>query len=171
MRTFLLCLLIIVFQGAVAEERYHVNSILLMQPEAVFQQRTGDVAALGNYVDALGTTADVALLQETRQVPASGFIVVAVRPGGFSRVWLDFTPALSTDLAARLQGSLAKVVPMPTKDGVVVFAIKVSFWGAEQTPRRGPTPAEWKKATKGTQGPIEIGALMDRVWPAEPPGH
>lgn len=171
MRSILLCLAALLSHSAFATELCHIENVVLLQSVPVTQQRLGDPQVLADYVDSIANAADKSLADEAAPSPASGFIVLAVRPGGRSKAWLDLSPALSPALETRLKSALEKVVPFSAKNNVVVFAIKVSLWGAKASERIKPAPIEWKNAAKGSKGPIEIGALIERVWPEEKPGN
>ncbi|MXV13253.1 hypothetical protein DYQ93_19810 [Xanthomonas sp. LMG 8992] len=149
-----------------AAEPFRMQNLMLLQPEAVIRDRAGNIEALAAYVKALDAAASRELAQVGTPRPAAGFVAVAVRPGGRSRVWLDVTPALPDAVANTLVTALERVPPFEGKGGVVVFALNVTLWDAPPTQRQGPSPAAWQRAAEGEQSPIEIGDLVDRVWPA-----
>jgi len=153
--------------SALASKPYSVKSFMLLQPDSVLQERVGDVQGLANYVKSLDAAAAAALSRAKKPTPAAGFIVVAVRPNGQSKVWLDLSPALPPAVATQLRTSLERVPPFKARDGVVVFAINTTLWGSAPTERQNPWPAEWKKAMKGAKGAVEVGDLVDRVWPSK----
>lgn len=161
----LVVLLAILFSGsAFAAKPYTMQGVVLLQPESVLRARV-KVADLSSYIQAVTDTAEKSLADTSKAVPTAGFIVIAVRPGGQSKVWLDFSPKLPVAAAARLRFSLEKVPPFPVKEDVVVFALKSSFWGAAPTVREMPSPTEWNEAAKSLKNPIEIGELVERAWP------
>lgn len=151
---------------AFAAEPYAMQSLTLLQPEVVVSERVR-VEDLSDYVKSVNADAQASLASSVKPTPTAGFIVVAVRPGSQSRVWLDFSPVLPPRVAARLVSSLEQVAPFKAKGGVVVFAINCTLWGAPATERQGPSPDEWKEAMKGMDGPVEIGDLVERIWPPE----
>ena len=160
----LMVLVAALFCGPAFAEKpaYQLESLMLLQPEFVLEQRAS-AEDLSNYIKAVRTAAEAVVAEEKGQHPASGYIVLAVRPGGRSKVWLDFTPALPPALDARLAAALGAVVPFQARKGVVVFAINSSLWGAPAA-QRPPAPAEWTKAMEGTSDPMEIGELVERIW-------
>lgn len=154
--------------GAVATaEPYRMTQIVLLQPDAVIGRRV-EVQALSDYVRQVNAAAQAHLAGVAGPAPAAGFVVIAVRPEARSRVWLDFDPPLPPDVAAALRASLERVTPFDAKDGMVVFAISATLWGAATTERSLPSLPEWDAALKDTQVPLETEALVERVWPSEP---
>ncbi|MDV0438320.1 hypothetical protein [Xanthomonas sacchari] len=149
-----------------AAEPFRMQNLMLLQPEAVMRERAENIDALAAYVKALDATASRELSRVSTPRPTAGFVAVAVRPGGRSRVWLDVTPALPDTVANTLVAALERVPPFQARSGVVVFALNVTLWGAPPTERLGPSPAAWQRAAEGQAAPMEIGDLVDRVWPA-----
>lgn len=143
---------------------YKTESIMLLQPDFVLQERTSSVEALSNYIKAVQAASESVLVNEPPS-PTGGYVVLAVRPGGKSMAWLDFQPALPAPLADRLKTAIVAISPFQARKGVVVFALKVSLWDAPLI-QSFPNPTEWGKAMEGRDEPMEIGDLMDKVWPA-----
>lgn len=149
--------------AAFAATPYRTEGMVLLQPEFVLKERVTSIESLAGYVKAVQSSAGEAL-SDTTPTPASGYLVLAVRPGGQSMVWLDFNPALPEPVAARLRTAILAVPAFEARNGVVVFALKSSLWGAP--PAKGfPDPPEWSKAMEGRDEPMEIGDLVDKVWP------
>lgn len=153
--------------SAAAVEPYRVHGIMLLQPDFVLQQRAPSAEAVSGYIKAVQEAAEGALAAEPPS-PASGHLVLAVRPDGRSMAWLDFRPALPAPTAARLLSAIRGVPPFEARNGVVVFALNATLW--EAAPTRGfPDPAEWRKAMEGHDEPREIGDLVDEIWPPDAP--
>ena len=103
-------------------------------------------------------------MSDTTATPATGYVVLAVRPSRQSMVWLDFKPALPEQTAAKLRAAILEVPPFEAENGVVVFALNSALWGAP--PVSGfPNPPEWNAAMEGSTESMEIGDLVDKVWP------
>jgi hypothetical protein len=149
---------------AFAADPYAMQGVVLLQPEAVLSERV-TALELAAYIKAVNAEASASLSGIADAAPAAGFIVVAVRPGGQSRVWLDFSPALPAAVAARLAGSVEQLKPFDAQHGVVVFALNTTLWGAAPTTSATPAPAEWTEATKLAGVPMEVGALVEHLWP------
>lgn len=152
------------FSAAVsAATPYRTESIMLMQPDFELKERVASVESLSEYIKAVQSAAESALADEQPH-PATGFLVLAVRPGGQSMVWLDFKPGLPEPIAAKLRAAILAVPPFEARGGVVVFALNSSLW--DSAPSQGfPKPQEWSKAMEGRSEPMEIGDLVDMVWP------
>lgn len=150
--------------AAFAAKPYNVESIMLLQPEYVMRERAGDVKALAMYINGLKDAAGAALSEEKVQKPSGGYIIAAVKPGGKSRIWLDFSPNLSSDVQAKLKATLEAVPPFKAEKGVVVFAISSTLWGGSPI-QNFPSPPEWKEAMKGRSDATEISELVQKVWP------
>lgn len=142
---------------------YELQSIMLLQPESVIGERVPSVDSLSKYIRAIQAATGSALGNEAPS-PASGYIVLAVRPGGESNVWFDFQPALPEETESRLRAAILAVPPFAAKSGTVVFALNVTLWDAP--PVSGmPNPSAWRKAAEGHSNEIEVGDLVDKVWP------
>lgn len=148
---------------AFAAKPYSMQSLVLLQPDFVLSERV-QVDDLSHYVKAINAAAETNLAAVVEPIPAAGFIVVAVRPGGQSKVWLDFSPELPSAVAAQLRLSVEKLAPFQGKGGVVVFAINATLWGAAPTERKLPSPSEWQEVMKAARGPMEIGELVELAW-------
>ena len=144
---------------------YRTENIMLLQPDFVLKERAPSVPALSEYIKAVQSAAESALADEQPH-PASGYLVLAVRPGGKSMVWLDFKPGLPEASAAKLRAAILAVPAFEVRGGVVVFALNSSLWDSPVS-QGFPNPQEWSKAMEGRSEPMEIGDLVDKVWPAE----
>lgn len=150
--------------SVIAADPYSVQNIMLLQPDFVLEERV-DVGDLSNYIKSVNVAAATSLATAAKPSPAAGFIVIAVRPSGQSKVWLDFSPALPPALASHLRSSLEQVAPFRAKAGVIVFAINSTLWGAAATTRQSPSPTEWREAMKEKSDPMDVEELVERVWP------
>jgi hypothetical protein len=166
MRTVIALLGILMSDAAFAVEPYRVQNLMLLQPDSVLSERV-EVQALSQYIGSVNAAAQTSLAGIAQPTPSAGFIVVAVRPGRQSRIWLDFSPALPLAAATQLRSSLERVVPFEANSGVVVFAINSVLWGAAATERQGPLPTEWQEALKDQDRPMEIDDLVGHVWPSD----
>ncbi len=138
------------------------GGVILLQPEQVIGARV-TVDKLAPYLKQVDTAATRAL-NAAKGVPASGgFLVVAMRPGEQSKIWLDFNPPLPQALATALVDG-ARAVPVPAVKGTVVVAMKYGVGGGIAPSHPVPSPAEWKEAGKAAGVPLEIGDLVDRIW-------
>lgn len=171
MRAFLLAVLAATSSPSFAREAYHLEHIMLLQPESVLSERIPGVQQVTDYIKAVGAAADRSLAAEPKPYESAGFIAVAVRPGGLSKVWFDISPTLPADVEARLRQALESVPAFAARNGVVVFALNVTLWGSPPTGPGSPAPTAWQDAMAGGAEPLEIGALVDKVWPSGGPGH
>ena len=152
--------------SVVAASPYKLENIMLLQPDFVLKERMPSIDSFSGYIEAVQAAAESTLSNEEPS-PASGFIVLAVRPGAKSNVWLDFKPSLPEETASRLREAIHAVPPLSVKGGTVVFALNATLW--DSPPAAGfPNPPEWSKAMEGHNDSIEIGALVDKfVWPID----
>lgn len=150
--------------GASAQATYQAFGVTLLQPERVFAART-NVSDLVAYLHAFEGTATSFVKEHPGQLKTSGYLVVAVRPGQRSNIWLDLDVAPARPAATALVTAL-KAVPAPAvHDGMIVFAVKVGFDGAAVTSRGMPMPDDWKEAAERAGRPLEVSELVERVWP------
>lgn len=159
MRLLLWILLLMSWTGpAPAATPYALNSIMLLQPQDVLQERTGGAESLAAYIKALSAAAQEHLQNAAPGSAASGYIVVAVRADGARKVWLDYSPALPPALAGSLRAALERVAPMQVRSGAAVFAINASLWGAAPA-TAGPAPVEWREAAGRAGQPMDAERL------------
>lgn len=151
--------------GARAAARYELFGVVLLQPEQVLAQRLGDPQPLVKYIKAVGAATTAFAVRHDQPSPASGFVVLAVRPNRTSRAWLDLDQPLPGALARELTSALARVPPPAVTQGMVALAIKVGLWGGRPPTRETPMPAEWRAAADAAGRPLEVTQLIDLVWP------
>lgn len=164
MRIFLFGLIISLANIASAETSYEVQKIFLLQPDFIMERRI-EAKALAPYISSLNTAAEKAFATE-KYPPTGGFLVIAVRPGKQSAAWLDFRPALPVKVDEKIIARLRAVPPPQVKEGPVVFAIRVSLeGGASPQDQMMPHPTAWSEEANRAGQPIEVGDLVDRVWP------
>jgi hypothetical protein len=153
-------------QAALAVQPLQQLDVVLLQPGPLIEQRVdGGADAMADYLQRLGAAETEAMRQNPQQIPTSGFIVVAVRPGGLAHAWFDFTPALSAPTAAALAHVVETLPPTPVKRGNLVFALRVSLWGARAPEKYAPVPPEWREAGRQAGHKLDLDALVDQVWP------
>jgi hypothetical protein len=140
------------------------GSIVLLQPEISLQEKNPDVAAVSDYITEAQRRFSSILAPESLS-KTSGFIVFAVRAGRKSNVWLDFKPALPPETEAKVLASIKAIPPFNVTKGTMVFAVQASVGGADLPTSPTPFPKEWQAAIAGNNEPIEVEALVQRVWP------
>jgi len=152
--------------SASGAEPYTLQHITLLQPDFVMQQRT-DSDGIVDYIKAINAAA-TATLDHAQPTPSAGFVVLAVRPDGTSKAWLDFDPVLPAPKDTALRSALERVAPLHVRDGVVVIALEATLWGALPTHKQTPWPPEWKAVADRIGTPLETGDLVDLAWPEKP---
>lgn len=153
-------------RSAQAVEPLQQLDVVLLESGTLIDQRVdGGADALAAYLKRLGAAAGDAMRDNPQQIPAAGFIVVAVRPGAQTHAWFDFKPTLSDKTIAALTDVVAKVPPATVKSGDVVFALRVTLWGAKPLERYAPAPPEWREAAKQVDHKLDVDELVDRLWP------
>jgi hypothetical protein len=138
-------------------------AVMLLQPGAVLEERVPSVDDMSVYIKAVEAASAAAVIESGSTQAVGGYIVVAVRPGLKSNVWLDFDALLDLNLQRQLTDKIKAVAPFAVNKGPVVFALKLILWNGKPPKRSAPSPAEWRKATRDT-GPLEIGELVEKVW-------
>ncbi len=142
-------------------------NVVLLQPSAVLEERVASIDAMADYIKAIEAAARDAVATSQARQSTGGYLVVAVRPGEQSKVWLDFDTLLDLEIRKQLVAKAEAVKPFEARKGPVVFALKVALWGGKETRRPAPLPPEWKKAQQGGV-PLEVGALAEAVWDDQP---
>ncbi|MDP9124435.1 MAG: hypothetical protein M3N82_07525 [Pseudomonadota bacterium] len=142
------------------------HDVVLLQKGEIIEQRVeGGADAMAAYLKTLGAAATETMRANPAQIPAAGFIVVAVRPGNQTRTWFDFKPALAGATMAALRHTVETTPTMPVKNGEIIFALRVSVWSASPPKAYAPAPQEWKDAVKGLTRKPDVDTLVDMVWP------
>jgi len=145
-------------------------NVVLLQPSAVLEARVASVDALAEYIKAVQAALREAVAgseaQEKTRQSVGGFIVLAVRPGLQSRVWIDFDQLLDLEVRKQIALKVGAVKPFEAREGPVVFALKVALWDGKESKRIAPLPAEWKRSAAAAPGaaPPEVGALVESIW-------
>ena len=149
-----------------AVEPLHQHDIVLLQKGEVIQQRVdGGADAMGAYLKRLGSAEIETMRAHPTQIPSSGFIVVAVRPGNQTHAWFDFKPALTDATMAALAHAVETTPPMQVKSGQIIFALRVSIWSDKPPLAVAPAPQAWKDASQGMTPKPDVDTLVDKVWP------
>lgn len=164
MRWLLLPLLLVAaaFSAHAAEPLVNFN-VVLLQPGSTLEQRVPSVDVMAEYVRSVEVAARNAVAASKARQSLGGFIVVAVRPGLQSRVWLDFDALLDLEIRKQIIDAVQAVKPFEARKGPVVFALNVAIWGGARTKRVAPSPPEWKKVAPGG-APLEVGELVEAAW-------
>jgi hypothetical protein len=163
MRWLLLSLLLFGAAGARAAEPLVNFNVVLLQPGSTLEERVPSVDAVAEYVRLIEAAARNAVLASKARQALGGFIVVAVRPGLKSKVWLDFDALLDLEIRRQIIEMTQAVKPFEARKGAVVFALNVALWGGARTKRVAPSPPEWKKVAPGAT-PLEVGELVEAAW-------
>lgn len=161
---FLSMLLTVLCVAAHAAEPLTVYKAVLMQSGTTYRERIGSADALAVYIKAAEAVARTAVEHAGEQPPAAGFIVIALRPGQRSNVWLDFDDPVSDAIRSDLIAKIRTVLPIRVKDGPVVFALKVGLWGGKELARTAINPPEWKAAQQKSLMPLETEEIVEKIW-------
>jgi len=139
--------------------------VLLQKGEIIAQRVDGGADAMAAYLRTLGEAEVETMRAHPSQIPAAGFIVVAVRPGNQTHTWFDFKPALSDATMDALTHTVEATPTMPVKTGQIIFALRVSVWSDKPPQAYAPAPQAWRDAVKGVTPKPDVDTLVDRVWP------
>jgi hypothetical protein len=142
------------------------HDVVLLQKGEIIEQRVdGGADAMAAYLKTLGEAETETMRGQPQQIPTAGFIVVAVRPGGRTRTWFDFKPALADTTMAALAHTVEATPTMALKSGQIVFALRVSVWSDKPPRSYAPAPQAWRDASKGMTPKPDVDTLVDMVWP------
>lgn len=164
MRWLLLSLLLFAAtSGARAAEPLVNFNVVLLQPGSTLEERVPSVDVMAEYIRSVEAAARKAVIASKARQSLGGFIVVAVRPGLKSKVWLDFDALLDLEIRKQIIEMAQAVKPFEARKGPVVFALNVAIWGGPRTKRVAPSPPEWKKVAPGG-APLEVGEVAEAAW-------
>lgn len=151
------------FKFEIVKSGFETTNITLYQPDELVQKRLPGAGHLAAYIEQLQNVAGETFAETTK--PASLQIVVAVRPGRKSRVWLTGS-ALEAKTLEDLRKKLEAIPPLEVRDGPVAFAVSGKIAGGAVTEGEIPMPQEWQDAVKKLPQPVMIpDGLLDTVWP------
>jgi hypothetical protein len=160
-RLVVLWLVLAVTNTAFAKALYEMKGIVLLQPESVLEERVS-AKALAPFIHSINQIAAEVLAGRDHN-PTGGFLVVAIRPGNQSAVWVDLDPVLPSELSSALLTRL-RAIPAPSvSGGPVVFAVGLGLAGG--TPKNAPSPEAWKREAEAAGRPLMVDELVERVWP------
>lgn len=155
--------LLMVAAGVQAAEPITNFNVVLLQPGAMLEKRVPNVDAMADYIKAVEAASREAVIASGGTQAVGGFIVLAVKHGQKSKVWLDFDALLDLEIRKQITESVKAVKPFEVVTGPVVFALKVATWGGKESKRVAPSPPEWKKAMRAGKS-VEVGELVERIW-------
>lgn len=155
--------LLVVAVCAHASEPLTNFNVVLLQPSATMEKRVTNIDAMADYIKAVEAASREAVLASGATQAVGGFIVLAIKPGQKSKVWLDFDALLDLEFRKHLTQSVKAIKPFDVTEGPVVFALKVATWDGKESKRMAPSPPEWTKVTRSGK-PLEIGQLVENVW-------
>ena len=152
---------------------FRSGEVALYQPDDELRARIGDSAeSLAAYIRALNVAAESVLATGKPHAGSTGAIVVAVKPGGRSKVWLEFgnNPFPEPEQKALLS-RLQSVPPLEVRGGAILFAITFDAWGGgvpiTTSDQPVPIPAAWRNAATASGGGALPDAVLDVLWPEE----
>jgi hypothetical protein len=147
---------------------FNVAHNLLYQPDAVFRERIVDIDALGDYLNQIYEVAEDYWVGKPAEPGQALTIVIAIKPGGRVRFWLDSSLGkLDSGVAEPLIDRLQELPVPVVREGPIAFAIHASLWGG--SPGGGGwtfLPAEWKDRCR-LQGQKLVfpDGVLELVWP------
>jgi len=139
-------------------------AIVLLQSDDVILARVKSAKELARYIKDIEAAAGASIEGAFQRKPSGGFVVVALKPGRRSKVWLDLDAPLPDATQLALRAGIEAVTAPEVRSGVVVFALKASFWGGRPPQRVAPAPEEWSAEAARAGAKLEVGALVDRLW-------
>lgn len=122
---------------------FKVDSVLMYQPASVVADRVGDPAALKDYEHRLEHDLRASLAAAPGGPGFSAAMVVAVRPGAGSHVWLVTKGEIAPGLASQLTAAAQAEPAMDVQGGPIAFAVVFDGFGGggpKVVDKRHPIP-------------------------------
>lgn len=113
----------------VSKKVFNVESVVMYQPASVVAERVGDPAALKDYEHRLEHDLRAAVTAAARGPGFSAAMVVAVRPGAGSHVWLVTKGRIAPDLAGQMTAAAAAEPAVDVQGGPIAFAVVFDGFG------------------------------------------
>ena len=152
------------FAASVQAAEITRQEVVLLQPDAELRARVPSVDVYGDYVNAVRSGWFATIQAHALPQPTAGFLVLAVRPGQQSRLWLDFEPALPNTLVQALNERVMRTLPPVVHQGPVLIALKLSLDGAPWPAKMSPEPLSWRQAVAVAGEAIESSDLAQALW-------
>lgn len=162
-KILLTALLAFLSQSVFAKANFRTFNVVLLQPEAVLTKRVPDVGTLASYIKELEQALAASIEPVPRMEVAGGFVVVGIKPGSKSAVWLDFKSGISPRTQSILKNAVT-TVKAPDYKGLVLFALKIGINGGSQPIELSPSPPEWKIAAEKLGRTVEVETLVESMW-------
>ena len=162
----LLCLIASSLTSVAASSNYQAEQLVFYQSGDVIEERLPDFSKLSDYIKRLQDASQ--RFFATNAKPEMLDIVVAVRPGRQSRIWIVSSVNQSDAKHQSLRSELEKVKPCDVRNGPIAFAIAGKVAGGDGKKRISstPMPVEWQRAVDRSKGSVVIpDGILDTVWP------
>jgi hypothetical protein len=139
---------------------------LLYQPDEVLRQRMPNSDAFLAYVKRVLETAAAYWTAQPVQSGQTATLVLAVKPGGRSRFWLDLDPGgLAPEAERNFLARLEELTPPVVQHGPVAMAFHATLWGGRASGWEF-LPREWQQACQqGGQQLLVPDGILPLVWP------
>ena len=152
---------------------FETVNVTLYQADDVLQERVASEDELAAYLKSLQRVCSEFLAKAKK--PELLDIVVAIKPGRLSRVWVVSSVAPSGDAGLNpLRGKLEALRAPEIRRGPVAVAISGSIAGAQPRPRdpsrayQPPMPKEWQQAAAKAGTALNVpDGILAIVWPDE----
>lgn len=145
-------------------ETCEMGAVVLLQPEYVFSQRLSAPDSLARYIQAINEVAIKIAANHPMHSPNSGFVVVAVKPGNKSKVWLDLDQNLEKHLSNEFFAEIQKIPPPQVNGGVISFGLNFKLWGSKRFSKDFPNPKEWRNLVEKSKKPMETSDIINALW-------
>lgn len=152
--------------GNALAARVESHDVILLQPEEVIASRVTGAETTAKFVNAMMQTLE-GIDPARFGAPSGGFVAVAVRPGGRSRIWLDLVPAPAD--APSIVAALEALPAFDESEGTVVFAIRITVDGGTLPEEMLPAPTSWREAASRMDEPADVETIVAHAWPLEGP--
>ena len=151
-------------------DAFEVETIVLLNPVAEFEQRAPSSKIMGGFIKAIESNATL-IANKTfanDMTPQNGLIAVAIRPDGSNKFWIDVGDEYRPTMTSDLQAAMKDIGAPKVIGGPVAFLIRFKIRGGIKNPQvkigPGAMPAKWKQAAKEIKKPNhEYGACSASV--------
>ncbi len=161
------------FKNAFAEDKkdvFSMSGLILYQEDQVMRDRiASNISLLADYSLILEARAKEVFKNAEPQDGVSGVIVVTIKPGNQSRMWLALeNDTLPETLKQNVLQELSSVKTIPVKKGPIMFGLRFDAWGGGKPLEEShPIPQEWKDVIKDNNPVIIPDTPLAVLWPDE----
>lgn len=123
--------------------------IYMLQLRDLILEKIGNVEEMDRYIKDVEKSINQKI-STMKQLPAWGFLVMAVREDGKIKAWVDTDDEITEDIQKAMRDTAQNTPAFAVNQGAVIFALGFGVNGGELPMNKVPFPNEWKNSAACT---------------------